>query len=57
MELAQLSFLVILLVSSPPETFVDNVLLRFKINIILTLHESWADHGEIPVNASSSFCM
>ena len=34
MELAQLSFLVILLVSSPPETFVDNVLLRFKINII-----------------------
>lgn len=40
MELAQLSFLVILLVSSLPETFVDNVLLRFKINIILTLHES-----------------
>lgn len=40
MELAQLSFLVILLVSSPPETFVDTVLLRFKINIILTLHES-----------------
>ena len=40
MGLVQLSFLVILLVSSPPESFVDNVLLRFKINLILTLHES-----------------
>lgn len=38
MELVQLSFLVILLVSSPLETLVDNVGVPFKINIILTLH-------------------
>lgn len=57
MELVQLSFLVILLVSSPPENFVDNVLLSIKINIILMngLHELLAGHGEIPVNTSSSF--